>query len=463
MKDESNAPSLSVKTRFAPSPTGYIHLGNARVALINYALALQSKGTFLLRMEDTDLERSCSRYVEAIVEDLQWLGISWEGQVTFQSHRGELYRRKALELWSKGKAYPCFCLKEELEAHRRECLEKAKPPRYSGKCRRLSSLEVQARIAEGEPFSLRLRVDPKVQIRWKDLVKGSKRFKGKDLDDVILLRADGTPTYHLAVVVDDGEAGVTHVIRGEDHLSNTPYHILLFQAMDYPVPLFAHVPLVRAPEGQVLEKREGGRWTLRRLREEGYLPLAVVNLLFLLGWNPPHKPPLTWEEILSSFSLEDLSSSSVTFSPSVLSSINRRFLATMPLEDLLKALEPYIAFSASRERLREAVSLVRENASTLVELAAAVESLLLGPKGVNLEEEERAVLKALLSYRSSDVTWREVLEEKAGSMGKKEKKLLFTAMRKALMGLTHGPPMDELLAFLGEGEVTRRIMEGVED
>jgi len=466
MRDEEKTTSSldsPVRTRFAPSPTGYLHLGNARIALINYVVALQSRGAFLLRMEDTDPERSRPYYVEAIKEDLKWMGLSWRGEVVFQSQRMEVYRRKAWELWEKGLAYPCFCTREELEAHRQECMRKGRPPRYSGRCRGLSQDEIQARVTEGEPFSLRFRVDPRSRVRWRDVIKGSKRFRGKDLDDIVLLRADGTPTYHLAVVVDDGEMGITHVIRGEDHLANTPYHILLFEAFGYPVPAFAHVPLVRAPEGEVLEKREGGPWTLKRLREEGYLPLAVFNLLIALGWNPPHKPPITWGEVLEAFSLEEISSSTVTFSPSTLVSINRKLIATAPLEEILGALEPFLPSNFPCERLEEAVALVRENTSTLVELAQWVEKLVVGPGPVELTEEEGAVLRALVFSKGEGITWLEALEGKAREMEKEGKRLLFRAVRKALLGLPQGPPMKELIAFLGERETSRRLADVITD
>jgi len=460
MRDEEKTnPSMGslVKTRFAPSPTGYLHLGNARVALINYIVAFQSRGAFLLRMEDTDPERCRSCYVEAIREDLAWLGLSWHGEVVFQSKRVELYRAKALELWAKGLAYPCFCTREELEAHRQECLKKGRPPRYSGKCRRLPEAMARARMAEGEPFSLRFKVDPEAQVRWRDLIKGPKKFRGKDLDDMVLLRSDGSPTYHLAVVVDDGEEAVTHVIRGEDHLSNTPYHILLFQSLGYPLPRFAHVPLVRSPEGGVLEKREESPWTIRRLREEGYLPLAVVNLLVTLGWTPPHKPPLTWEEILESFSLEGVSSSTVTFSSSALVSMNRRLISTGPIREVLEGVGAFLSLSLPPERLERAVALARENSSTLVELARWVERLVRGPGKVDLTLKERSLLLSLSRLRKEMGSWERALEELAGGMNREGKRLLFGALRKALLGMPYGPPLKELLTFMGEEEVTRRV------
>jgi glutamyl-tRNA synthetase len=400
-------------------------------------------------MEDTDLERSSSLFVDAIVEDLSWLGISWEGEPLFQSSRFSLYREKALELWSKGWLYPCFCNTHDLERHRQECLKKGKPPRYSGKCRSVSLLEAQARIAEGEPYSLRLRVDPKVRIEWRDIVKGRKRFRGKDLDDILLLRSDGTPTYHLAVVVDDGEMGITHVIRGEDHMANTPYHILLFDALGYSVPLFAHVPLVKAPTGEVLEKREDSPWTLKSLREEGYLPLAVVNFLITLGWNPPHKPPLSCEEILEDFSLEEVSSSSVTFSPATLVFINKKLLSALPLENVLRALRPFLSSGLRDNRLREAVAQVRENASTLVELAQWVERLMVGPGQVELMEDEKAVLGRFVVLKREDISWQDILEQLASSLSRCEKQIFYQALRKALLGVPHGPPLKEVIEFLG--------------
>ncbi len=447
---------VTVKTRFAPSPTGYLHLGNARIALINYIVAAQEGGSFLLRIEDTDVKRSDPAFVQGIMEDLTWLGVVWEGEPVFQSTRLSLYKEKAFNLWSKGLAYPCFCTPHELEAHRQECLKRGRPPRYSGKCRGLSMSEVQARIAEGEPYVLRLKVSPSAIVEWKDPIKGRKRFRGKDLDDIILLRCDGTPTYHLAMVVDDGEAGITHVIRGEDHLSNTPYHILLFEGLDYPVPIFAHVPLVYLPEGHIMEKREGSSWTLRSLRDKGYLPLAVVNLLVTLGWNPPHSPPLSWSEILESFHINELSSSPVTFSPSTLASINKKLLAALTVEELLEALRPYLPSDLPTERLEEAVVLMRGDSSTLVELALWVERLLRGPHHVDLTPEEKRILEELASLRREHSTWDAALEKLGSELGRRGRGMLYQTFRKALLGVPYGPPINELLDFLKD-EVESRM------
>lgn len=448
-----------VRTRFAPSPTGYLHLGNARIALLNHIVAAQSGGKCFLRIEDTDQERSSLVFVDTITEDLAWLGVSWEGEPVFQSARISLYREKCLELWSKGWAYPCFCTPYELEAHRQDCLKKGRPPRYSGRCRSISPSEAQVRIAEGEPFSLRLRVDPKVRVEWRDIIKGRKRFRGKDLDEIVLLRSDGLPTYHLAVVVDDGEMGITHVIRGEDHMANTPYHILLFEALGYPVPLFAHVSLVKAPDGGVLEKRGDSPWTLRALRKEGYLPLAVVNFLVTLGWNPPHPPPLAWEEILECFDLKEVSPTPVSFHPPTLNSINRKIIATLPVEELMEQVEPFLSFpvSLSKERWVALLEMVRANASTLSELASWVERVVKGPGKISLNERERRLLISFLQEARVTPSLVQVLPVFAKGLDKESRRLFYRALRKALTGEVSGPPLKDLMEFLGGQEVRERI------
>ena len=449
-----------VKTRFAPSPTGYLHLGNARIALLNQIVALQRGGKFFLRIEDTDRERSSSLFVDAIIEDLAWLGVSWEGDPVFQSSRFHLYREKCLELWSRGWAYPCFCTSQELETHRQECLKKGRPPRYSGRCRSISSLEAQARIAEGEPFSLRLKVDPKVRVEWEDIIKGRKRFRGKDLDEIILLRSDGLPTYHLSVVVDDGEMGITHVIRGEDHMANTPYHILLFEALGYTVPLFAHIPLVKAPSGEVLEKRKYSPWSLRALRKEGYLPLGVVNFLITVGWNPSHPPPLTWKEILESFELKEVSPTPVSFHPPSLDSINRKIMATLPAEKLIDQVEPFLSSPVylSKESWMTLLEMVRANAATLSELAMWVERVVKGPEKVTLSERERGLLTSFLQESGVAPSFAQALPVFVQGLDKESRHLFYRSLRKVLTGEVSGPPLKDLMDFLGDQEVRKRIL-----
>jgi len=450
---------LMVKTRFAPSPTGYLHLGNARIALLNQIVALQRGGKLFLRIEDTDRERSSSLFVDAMIKDLAWLGISREGDPVFQSSRFSLYREKVLELWSKGWAYPCFCTPHELEAHRQECLKKGRPPRYSGRCRHISFLEAQARIAEGEPFSLRLRVDPEVRVEWRDMIKGRKRFRGKDLDDIVLLRSDGLPTYHLAVVVDDGEMGITHVIRGEDHMANTPYHISLFEALGYPVPFFAHVPLVKAPSGEVLEKREDSPWTLKTLRKEGYLSPAVVNFLITLGWNPPHPPPLTWEEILESFELKEVSPAPVSFHLPALNSINRKIMAILPAGELMEQVSPFLSSPVPflKDRWVTLLEMVRANASTLAELAVWVERVIKGSEGLLLDEREKELLRRFLREAKVASSFTQALPVFAQGLDKESRNFFYRSLRKALTGEVSGPPLGDLMDFLGDQEVEKRI------
>ncbi|HKY32151.1 MAG TPA: glutamate--tRNA ligase, partial [Candidatus Polarisedimenticolia bacterium] len=333
-----------MRVRFAPSPTGHLHVGNARTALFNWLLARHGGGTFVLRIEDTDAERSTGASEEAILEDLRWLGLDWDegpcrggGHGPYrQSERGPVYAQAAARLLEQGAAYRCFCTRQELEADKEaQLLSGAAAPRYAGRCRQIDPAVSQRRAAS-EPFALRFRVTAP-SVAFDDGVRGRVEFPGAQIGDPVIVRADGTPTYNFAVVVDDAAMAITHVVRGEDHLSNTPRQILIYRALGAAPPAFAHVALVLGPDGKPLSKRHGAT-SVADFRERGFLPAAMVNCLALLGWSHPDgREVLGLEELAGAFTLQRVGRAASMFDSRKLAWLNAHHLRAMPPERLLAA------------------------------------------------------------------------------------------------------------------------------
>jgi len=321
--------------RFAPSPTGYLHIGGARTALFNYLFARNTGGRFLLRIEDTDRERSTPEAVEAILEGLRWLGLEWDDEILFQSQGRERHVETANRLLEKGAAYKCFCTPEELETRRRLTRAEKRDFVYDRTCLGLSPEQTQRLAQQGKPFVVRFKI-PEGTTGYDDLVHGKVGFSNETIDDFILLRSDGTPTYQLAVVADDIHMGITHIIRGDDHISNTPKQILLYRALKSPVPQFAHVPLILGPDKKRLSKRHGAT-SLTEYRGRGILSPALFNFLALLGWTPGEdREILSREEIISLFSIEDINKKSAVFDQTKLEWMNGRYLSMMKAEEILE-------------------------------------------------------------------------------------------------------------------------------
>ncbi len=328
-----------VRVRFAPSPTGYLHVGGARTALFNWLFARRHDGVFILRVEDTDIERSSEEMVRAITEGLEWLGITWDEGPYLQSSRIEQHREVAMTLLKQEAAYRCFCPKELIETERRAAEDKGETYIYHGTCRSLKDDEIQENLDAGGSFVVRFRV-PRGSTTFHDEVYGDVSVDNSTLGDFILLRSDGCPTYHLAVVVDDREMGITHVIRGEDHRANTPKHILIYQAMDWSVPIFAHLPLILGEDKKRLSKRHGAA-SVGSYREEGILPEALFNFLALLGWSPGDDTELmSVEEIVGAFSLERVNKKSAIFDPTKLEWMNGEYLSQSSAERLTDLVTP---------------------------------------------------------------------------------------------------------------------------
>ncbi len=339
-----------MRVRFANSPTGQLHVGNARTALFNWLLARRLGGTVVLRVEDTDAERSTRESERAILEDLRWLGLEWDEGVEKggdhgpyrQSERLHIYRAHIVELLSRGQAYRCFCLPEELEMDRYAALRDRRPPKYVGRCRDIPPEQARQRVENGEPAAIRFRIPEDREVVFNDIVRGDVRFNTDVLGDPILVRSEGIPAYNYAVVVDDALMEITHVIRGEDHISNTPRQLLLYEAFGWTPPAFAHLSLVMGPDHSLLSKRHGAT-SVGEFRARGYLPEALTNYLALIGWSPGEgQELLPMDELARRFRLEDVGHSAGIFDVEKLAWVNRHYLKFAAPERLAQLSEPYL-------------------------------------------------------------------------------------------------------------------------
>jgi nondiscriminating glutamyl-tRNA synthetase len=339
-----------MRLRFAPSPTGQLHVGNARTALFNWLFARHHGATFILRIEDTDVERSTKESERSIIEDLRWMGLDWNEGVEAgggrgpyrQSERLELYRKYAHDLIARGDAYYCFCSAETLEADRQAALAAGRAPMYPGTCRHIPVDVAKRRVESGEPAVIRFRVPDRREVSFDDIVRGRVRFETDIIGDLVLVRSDGHPAYNFAVVVDDALMEITHVIRGEDHISNTPRQILLYEAFGWTAPTFAHVSLVLGPDHSPLSKRHGAT-SVREFRERGYLPEALTNYLALLGWSPGEgEEVLPLDELARRFDLEKVGHSASVFDTEKLAWVNRHYLRLAEPKRLAQLAIPYL-------------------------------------------------------------------------------------------------------------------------
>jgi len=366
--------NIAFRLRFAPSPTGYLHVGGARTALFNWLFARHYSGTLVLRIEDTDLERSTPEMVEGILAGLRWLGIDWDEGPHFQTNRMELYRAAAGRLIHSGQAYYCFCTKEQLEQQRAQGVAEGRVPRDV--CRSLTPEERLRRYSSGEPAAIRFAVPEGGSTPVDDAVFGRVEFANAEIEDFVLLRSDGVPTYHLSVVVDDLDMRITHVLRGADHLSNTPKQIMLYVALGQPLPVFAHVPLILGPDKTRLSKRHGATSVIA-YKEEGIVPEAFRNFLALLGWTPPDssREILHDRELIDLFDLSGIQKSNAVFDRSKLDWFNSEYLRATPAALLLPLIEEewkkleLIPFQTSRLAMEATVDLVKPRARNLKDFA----------------------------------------------------------------------------------------------
>jgi glutamyl-tRNA synthetase len=461
-----------VRVRFAPSPTGFLHVGGARTAIYNDLLRQSVGGAFILRIEDTDRQRSDEAMTRQILSALAWIGVDWDEGPFLQSERLARHRERGEELLAAGKAYRCFCTPQELDAQRAAVETRGLSFRYPRTCLRLSRQEIDARLAAGQPFAVRFRM-PDAPITFTDFVRGDMEFPPEALDDFIVLRSDGTPTYHMSVVVDDIDMGVTHVVRGEDHLSNTPKHIPLFQALGGRVPIFGHLPLILGPDKKRLSKRYGAT-SVEEFRNEGILPQALYNFLALLGWSPGEdREVLSRDEMIRLFSVDRLNASAAVFDREKLLWMNAQYLSKLDYAALRSHLEPFLEQAglqgADAARLDAAVNLHRSRARTLKELAEMVTvyfqdeipydaeacaKSLKDPDLPGLLEALRDRFAALpaFSKEALEAALRALAEERAIKPG-----VLIHPTRMALSGTTGGPPLFDLIEVMGREAALRHL------
>ena len=470
-----------MRVRFAPSPTGSLHVGNARTALFNWLLARGQGGTFIFRIEDTDAERSTRESEASIVRDLRWLGLDWDEGPDIggprgpyrQSERLHLYQSYATELLNGGHAYFCFCTTAQLEADRQEAVAAGRPARYAGTCRRLTREQVDARIAAGEKPAIRFRVPEQRDVVFTDLVRGDVRFHTDVIGDPVIVRGDGMPAYNFAVVVDDALMEVTHVIRGEDHISNTPRQILLYEALGFTPPTFAHLALVMGPDHSPLSKRHGAT-SVNEFRTKGYLPEALCNYLALIGWSPGNDEELLpIDELARRFSLEDVGLSAGVFDEEKLAWVNRHYLkiadplrlAELAVPFFRDAGVPMTATPLGVEFLASAMAMASASVDRLNQVPARLSFLFDFSPERSLEDahvrEElssdggRAVVAALADELATAPPldreqFRAVANRVKAKTGQKGK-ALFHPIRLVLTGRAEGPELDLAVPAIDRG------------
>jgi glutamyl-tRNA synthetase len=464
----------TVRVRFPPSPTGHLHVGGVRTALFNWLFARHHGGVFVLRMEDTDRTRSTEESIQLILESLAWLGIDWDEGPYRQTERLAIYQAHALRLIEEGKAYYCYCSPQELQERREEALRRGESPRYDRRCRDLPQ------PPPGRQPAIRLKAPLEGQTRFVDLVHGELSFENSELDDLIILRSDETPTYNFAVVVDDVTMHITHVIRGDDHIPNTPRQILIYQALEYPLPAFSHISMILGSDKGRLSKRHGATSVLA-YREMGYLPEAVLNYLARLGWAHGDQEIFSREELIAQFSLAEINKAAAIFNPEKLLWLNAHYLRTLPSGRLSHELLPHLiragvvksAEEVDQAYLARAIDSVRERSKTLVEMTqwlrfyfidhvvydAKAAAKFLTAETAPLLTRLAQALEALPSFDEASIerVFQRLLAELSLKLGD-----LAQPARVALTGGTVSPGIHEVMAILGRERVHNRLRQALD-
>jgi glutamyl-tRNA synthetase len=459
-----------VRTRFAPSPTGYLHIGGARTALFNYLFARHHGGKFILRIEDTDRERSTPEAIQAILEAMRWLGLDYDEGPLYQTERYPLYKEKIRELLIAGKAYPCTCTAAELDAKRQLAQKEKRKPAYDGTCRPANG--AIPTLPTDKPFTVRFRSPRDGATVVKDLIKGDVVFDNRELDDLIIARSDGTPTYNFCVVADDIDMDITHIIRGDDHLSNTPRQIQLYQALGRELPQFAHVPLILGTDKARLSKRHGAT-SVTAYRDLGYFPEAVVNYLVRLAWSYGDQEIFSRQELIEKFTLESVGKSAGVFNPEKFLWVNSHYLKSKPLSELAEEIIPFITvkgYAVPRDKkwLEKMIATLRERTKTMAELVDAAhyylaDEIFLDEKAAQkfLTRDTAAPIQSLIDKLSAlgdfnesavEQAFARTLEEHGLQMGK-----LAQPVRVALTGSTVSPGIHDVIAVLGKERTIRRL------
>lgn len=479
--------SNEVRVRYAPSPTGHLHIGNARTALFNYLYARSVGGKFIIRIEDTDKKRNIEGGEESQLKYLQWLGIDWDESVDKegeygpyrQSERNHIYEQYLNELLESGKAYKCYCTEEELEAEREAQSASGQMPRYSGKCRNLTAEEQEKLAAEGRQPSIRFRVPEGRVFSFNDIVKDEVSFESDGIGDFVIAKKDGTPTYNFAVAVDDYLMKISHVLRGEDHISNTPKQLMIFDALGWEPPVFGHMTLIVNESRKKLSKRdESIIQFIEQYEALGYLPEALFNFIALLGWSPKGEDELfSREEFIKIFDPERLSTSSALFDNQKLTWMNNQYMKALDLDQVVALAEPHLIKAGKisenptaeeHEWVRRVVGLYQEQMSFGAEIVELSEMFFKDDleydaeaKAVLDEEEVPEVLRAFLeeiealeTYEAAEI--KKSIKNVQKSTGHKGKKL-FMPIRVAVTGQTHGPELPNAIELLGKDKVKLRL------
>ena len=451
-----------VVTRFAPSPTGYLHIGGLRTALFNWLWARKNGGKFILRIEDTDLARNSETATKAILEAFEWVGLDYDGEVAYQSKRFDIYKRYIQKLLDEGKAYYCYMTKEELDRLREEQMKRGERPRYDRRYRDFTGTP-----PEGVKPVVRIKAPLEGDIVFEDGIKGVVTIKAQELDDFIIARSDGTPTYNFVVAIDDALMGVTDVIRGDDHLYNTPKQIIVYEALGLPIPKFYHVPMILNEQGKKLSKRDGAM-DVMEYKRMGYLPEALLNFLVRLGWSHGDQEIFSLEEMKALFDPKDINKSASAYNLSKLEWLNAHYIKNSPNERLVKLLEEYGVFLADHDKKEILLDALKDRAKTVAEMAQMAKEILEMPR----EYDEKGVKRALKGE------WQAILQDFANRLQNAEPHLpsdyhalieavvedreigfgkIGQPLRLALLGKLSGPDLSEVMAIIGKDETLRRI------
>ncbi len=458
---------MSVKTRFAPSPTGYLHVGGARTALYSWLHAQATKGEFVLRIEDTDLERSTPEAVEAILEGMNWLDLKWNEGPYYQTKRFDRYKEVISQLKESGDAYPCFCSKERLDALREEQMANKQKPRYDGKCRNLSDAEIDL----SQDHVIRFKNPQEGEVTFKDVVKGEITIANKELDDLIIARTDGSPTYNFTVVVDDWDMGITQVIRGDDHINNTPRQINIFKALNAPVPEFGHVPMILGDDGKKLSKRHGAV-SVMQYRDDGYLPQAVLNYLVRLGWSHGDQEIFSVSEMIELFDINAINKAPSAFNTQKLNWLNQQYIKSLPADEVVKHLQWHLdnaqldlnngpdikalipEFAERVQTLKDLVDIIKPYYSDFDEFEAKAAKKHLRPVAKAPLDLVKQKLNELTEWQPEVIhnAINQTAEELEVGMGK-----VGMPLRVAVTGAGMSPSLDITLEWIGKARTLARI------
>ena len=465
----------AVRVRFAPSPTGHLHIGGVRTALFNYLFAKHNNGTFLLRIEDTDTSRSTEESIQQIIEGLKWIGIEWNEGPFRQTERKKIYQSYLEKLFNEGKAYKCYCSSENLREIREKAMAAGENPRYNRKCRDLSEHPKE------KPFVVRFRTPVDGSVTIKDLLHGEVTFNMSEMDDIILARSDGSPTYNFVVVVDDVEMEITHVIRGDDHLSNTPKQALLYQGLNLPFPEFIHIPMILGKDKKRLSKRHGAT-SILAYKDMGYLSEAMINYLVRLGWSSGDQEIFSKKEMIEKFTLENINKSAGVFDTDKSLWLNQHYIKESRPSDLCPLLKKFLVrekiFSTENDfadyEIEKIIPSLQERSKTLIEMAhkaafyfkeeivydEAAANKFLNTDIILILKELKEKLKAIndvLSHKNLELIFNELMKNHNLKLGK-----IAQPLRVALTGLKESPGIFGVIALLGKDKVLKRLQKAIE-